>query len=65
MKALPVKFSNTQSSKLKDMVEVVGLDNSKIARAALQLGLVQIQALADRDAEKARELVLISDAKSK
>ena len=65
MKALPVKFSDTQSLKLKDMVEAVGLDNSKIARAALQLGLVQIQALAARDTEKARELVLISDAKSK
>ena len=65
MKMLPVKFSEAQTLKLKDVVEVVGIDNSKVARAALRLGLIQIQALAARDVEKAIDLVLINDARSK
>ena len=65
MKMLPVKFSDAQTLKIKDVVEVVGIDNSKVARAALRLGLIQIQALAARDVEKAIDLVLINDARSK
>ena len=65
MKMLPVKFSETQALKLKDIVEVTGIDNSKVARAALRLGLMQIQALAARDIEKAIDLVLINDVRSK
>ena len=62
---LPVKFSEAQTLKIKDVVEVVGIDNSKVARAALRLGLMQIQALAARDVEKAIDLILINDARSK
>ena len=65
MKMLPVKFSEAQTLKLKDLVEVVDIDNSKIARAAMRLGLMQITALAARDLEKAKDLVLINDARSK
>ena len=65
MKMLPVKFSETQALKLKDVVDVVGIDNSKVARAALRLGLMQIQALAARDIEEAIDLVLINDVRSK
>ena len=65
MKMLPVKFSESQTLKIKDVVEVVGIDNSKVSRAALRLGLIQIQALAARDVEKAIDLVLINDARSK
>ena len=65
MKMLPVKFSDAQTLKIKDVVEVVGIDNSKVARAALRLGLMQIQSLAARDVEKAIDLVLINDARSK
>ena len=65
MKMLPVKFSDTQALKIKDVVEVVGIDNSKVARAAMRLGLIQIEALAARDPEKARDLVLINDVRSK
>ena len=62
---LPVKFSDTQALKIKDIVEVVGIDNSKVSRAAMRLGIAQIQALAARDIEKAIDLVLINDARSK
>jgi len=65
MKMLPVKFSDTQALKIKDVVEIVGIDTSKVARAALRLGLMQIQSLAARDVEKAIDLVLVNDARSK
>ena len=65
MKMLPVKFSDTQVLKIKDVVEVVGIDTSKVSRAAMKLGLAQIQAMAARDIDKAIDLVLINDARSK
>ena len=65
MKMLPVKFSDAQALKIKDVVDVIGVDNSKIARAAMRLGLMQIIALAARDVEKAVDLVLINDARAK
>lgn len=65
MKTLSVQFSDVQILKMKDAVEVLGVSNSKIARAALRLGVQQILALASRDVDKAKELVLINDAKSK
>lgn len=65
MKSLGAKFSDTQLLKLKDVSGVVGIDGSKLARAALRLGLMQIQTLAARDLDKAKDLVLINDARSK
>ena len=65
MKTLSVQFSDVQVLKMKDSVEVLGVSNSKIARAAMRLGMQQILALAARDVDKAKELVLINDAKSK
>lgn len=65
MKSLGAKFSDAQVLKIKDMKEVTGIDSSKISRAALRLGLMQIQALAAKDVDKAIDLVLINDARSK
>ncbi|PHS21832.1 MAG: hypothetical protein COA84_14985 [Robiginitomaculum sp.] len=65
MKTLGVKFSETQSLRIKDTSEVVGLLSSKVARAAMRLGLMQINAMAARDVDKAIDLVLINDARSK
>lgn len=65
MKMLPVKFSDAQLLKIKDTVEVVGIDTSKVARAAMRLGLAQINAMASRDVDKAIDLVLINDVRSK
>jgi len=62
---LPVKFSEAQALKIKDVVEVVGTDSSKVARAAMRLGLMQIIALSSRDVAKAIDLVLINDALAK
>ena len=65
MKMLPVKFSETQALRIKDVVDMIGIDNSKVARAAMKLGIAQIIALAARDVDKAKDLVLINDARSK
>ena len=65
MKSLGAKFSDTQVLKIKDMKELTGIDSSKISRAALRLGLMQIQSLAARDLDKAVDLILINDARSK
>jgi len=65
MKTLSVRFSDAQQLKLKDISDIVGIDYSKLARAAMKLGLNQIQALASRDLDKAIDLVLINDARSK
>jgi len=65
MKMLPVKFSETQALKIRDVVSMIGIDNSKVARAAMKLGIAQILALAARDVDKAKDLVLINDARSK
>ena len=65
MKSLGAKFSDTQVLKIKDMKEVTGIDSSKISRAALRLGMMQIQSLANKDLDKAIDLILINDARSK
>lgn len=65
MKVLNVRFSDTQQLKIKDVAGVVEVDYSKVARAAMKLGLTQIQSLAARDIEKAVDLVLINDARAK
>jgi len=65
MKTLSVRFSDTQQLKIKDVSGVVDIDYSKVARAAMKLGLTQIAALAARDIDKAIDLVLINDARAK
>jgi len=65
MKVLNVRFSEAQQLKIKDVSSVVDLDYSKVARAAMKLGLTQIEALAARDLDKSKDLVLINDARAK
>ena len=65
MKIIGVQFSDVQVLKIKDAVDVTGISKGKIARAAMRLGIQQILALAARDVEKAKELILINEAKSK
>lgn len=65
MKTLGAKFSDTQIIVIKDVSNTVDIDASKVARAAMRLGLNQIKSLAARDIDKATDLVLINDARSK
>ena len=65
MKVLPIKFSDTQALEIKDVVSIVGTDASKVARAAMRLGLAQISNMVSKDLSKAIDLVLVNDARSK
>ncbi len=65
MKKLDVRFGDTQAAKVKDAVDVLGIDASKIARAALRLGLNQLLSLAARDIDKAVDLTLINELRAR
>lgn len=65
MKMLNVRFSEVQKLKIDDVAEVVDIDFSKVARAAMRLGMQQILILASADIDKAKDLILINDARSK
>jgi len=62
---LNVRFSEAQKLKIDDVSEVVGIDFSKVARAAMRLGMMQILTLSANDLDKAKDLVLINDVRSK
>ena len=65
MKIIGVQFSEVQVLKIDDVVGSTGISKGKVARAAMRLGMQQILALAARDVDKAKELILINDAKSR
>ena len=65
MKTLGVKFSDTQLDRLKEVSTDIGIDVSKLARAALRLGLIQVNNLSVKDVDKAVDLVLVHDARAK
>lgn len=65
MKTLGVKFSEAQSLEIKHTAEIVNVLTSKVARAAMRLGLMQIDNMANKDVKKALDLVLVNDARSK
>lgn len=65
MKSLGAKFSEKQLSDMKETAEGLNLSISAVARAALRLGIEQIDKATYKDAAKAKDLVLINDARSK
>lgn len=65
MKILGIRFSDAQKLKINDVSDVVGIDSSKVARAAMRLGMEQIIALCAVDADKGKDLILINDVRSK
>ena len=65
MKSLGAKFSEKQLEDIAKAAEVVGVSVSKLSRAALRLGLAQVSNLAVKDLDKAIDLVLVNDARSK
>ena len=65
MKIIGVQFSEVQVLKIDDVVGSTGISKGKVARAAMHLGMQKILSLADVDINKAKELVLINDAKSR
>ena len=65
MKKLNVRFGDTQELRIKDAANVLGLDVSKVSRAALRLGIDQLLALASRDIDKAVDLTLINEVRAR
>lgn len=65
MKTLGVKFSDKTDLQLKDISTAVGMSQSQIARAAMQIGLQQIKSAAAKNCDEAKSFVAIEDAKSK
>ncbi|WMM36540.1 hypothetical protein [Pseudoalteromonas phage PS_L5] len=65
MKSLGVKFSDKTDLQIKDLASVVDMPNSKIARAAMQIGLMQLKNAAVKDCDTAKSFIAIEDAKSR
>ena len=59
MKQLGVKFSDKQALQIDDISKASGFGKSRIARAAMQIGLKAI-----RESEKRDELIAINDLKA-
>lgn len=65
MEKLNVRFSDTQRLRIEDVTVLVDLDFSKVARAAMRLGINQLIALGAVEPGKAKNLVVINDLKAK
>jgi hypothetical protein len=65
MKMLNVRFSETQKLKIDDLSGVVNIDSSKIARAAMKLGMELLVIAASKDINEATKKILINDALAK
>lgn len=65
VKKIEVLYSDSQQLKLSDLMDNLGCNKTDMARAAMMLGLNQIQELASRNKESAQELVAITAYKAK
>jgi hypothetical protein len=65
MKSLGAKFSERQLADMKETADGLNVSISALARAALKLGVEQIDKATYKDIDKARDLVLVCDARSK
>jgi len=60
-----IRYSSLYLSWFKYAAEVLGIDSSKLARAALRLGINQLLALASRDVDKAIDLALLNEMRAR
>jgi hypothetical protein len=65
MKVLNVRFSEDQRLKIDALAEVIGIDFSKVARAAMRLGMAQLLTVSSADMHEVKELIKINDALAK
>lgn len=65
MKKIEVLYSDSQQLKLLDLMSSLGCNKTDMARAAMMLGLNQIQELTYKNKESAQELVAITAYKAK
>ena len=65
MKQLNVRFSDTQALKVDDISKLLNMSNSDIARAALYIGLNEINAIASKDTDRGIEFASLNAVKAK
>lgn len=65
MKMLNVRFGDSQVLKVDDTASVLGMSNSDIARAALYIGLNEINAIAGKDKDRGIEFASLNAVKAK
>lgn len=65
MKKLDVLFGDTQAVQIEDLALVSVCNKSEVARAALQLGLMQIKELMSRNTESANDVIMINSVRGK
>lgn len=65
MKKIEVLYSDSQQLKLLDLMDAIGCNKTDLARAAMYLGMNQIQELAARNNVSAQELVAFTAFKAK
>lgn len=65
MKSLGAKFSEKQLTGIKELADKLGVSVSAVSRAALRMGAVSIEVAILKNPEKAKDLVLVNDARSK
>ena len=65
MKSLGAKFSDSQLEDLKDTAEALNVRISVLARAALRMGMNQIDKAVLSNKDKAVDLILVNDARAK
>ena len=59
MTPLNVRFPDKQKLQITDLSDVIDINTSTIARAALQIGLEQIREAASKDTGKASNVCMI------
>lgn len=64
MEKLGVRFAKKQHLQISDLCEKFNLSQSKVARAALQIGLKSLREQCGDDQEKALQVILVQEAKS-
>lgn len=65
MKMLNVRFGDSQVLKVDDIASTLGMSNSDIARAALYIGLNEINAIASKDKDRGIEFASLNAVKAK
>ena len=65
MKSLGAKFSDKQLEDMREVSDSLGVSISALSRAALRMGVASVKAAMIKNKEKAKDLVLVNDARAK
>ena len=65
MKMLGVKFSESQLLKVSEISELLGMNKTDIARAALYIGVNEILSMSSKDLDRGIEFASLNAVKAK